>query len=235
MLDRASWLLVAVAFTVLLFAIYWVDVPISVWGQSTLQPARDFFLFVTEFGASDWILIPALALFLVSWLLSLIIKQHVPRLALLQMTGVWAFIFVAIALPGLLINVVKRLIGRARPMLLEQPDSPLFRYIFNDWTYQSFPSGHATTAFGLCFVLSFMAPRIFPGMLVFAVLVSVSRIIIGVHYPTDVLGGAVFGMFGAYAVRNFFAARGWVFRKQPDGRIVPRELSAVRRLIRGRR
>lgn len=235
MLDRTSWLLAGMGFAVLLFAIYWVDVTISDWAQSTLQPTRDFFLFVTDLGTSGWILIPALALFLVSWLLSLIIKKHIPRLALLQVAGIWAFIFVGVGLPGLLINVVKRLVGRARPGPLEAPDAPLFQYFLNDWTYQSFPSGHATTAFGLCFVLSFLAPRIFPGMLVFAVLVSVSRVIIGAHYPTDVLGGAAFGTFGAYAVRNFFAARGWVFRLQPDGRVVVRDLSAVRRLIRGGR
>jgi membrane-associated phospholipid phosphatase len=71
-------------------------------------------------------------------------------------------------------------------------------------------------------------------MLALATLVAVSRIVIGAHYPTDVLGGVVLGTLGAYAVRNFFAERRWIFRVLPDGRVVPRRLAAVQRLIRGR-
>jgi membrane-associated phospholipid phosphatase len=67
-----------------------------------------------------------------------------------------------------------------------------------------------------------------------AALIAISRVIIGAHYPSDVVGGAVLGTLGAYAVRNFFAERRWVFRVRPDGRIVRRRLAAVQRLLRAR-
>jgi undecaprenyl-diphosphatase len=233
--DRTGWLLGLVGFVALLSALYLVDVPIVLWAQSALQPVHGLFEFITEFGESVWILGPALILLPVTWLLARLAKPWTLRLALLQMTGIWALILVGVGLPGLLINIVKRVIGRGRPLHLEVPDAPVFQYFLNDWTYQSFPSGHATTAFAFCFVVSFLAPRSLPWMLALATLIAVSRIVIGAHYPTDVVGGVVLGTLGAYAVRNFFAERRWVFRVLPDGRVVPRRLAAVHRFINGRR
>lgn len=233
--DRTGWLLGVIGFVALLSALYLVDVPVVLWAQSALQPVHGIFEFITEFGESVWILAPALILLPVTWLLARLARQWTLRLALLQMTGIWAFILVGVGLPGLLINIVKRVIGRGRPLHLEVPDAPVFQSFLNDWTYQSFPSGHATTAFAFCFVVSFLVPRSLPWMLALAALIAVSRIVIGAHYPTDVVGGVVLGTLGAYAVRNFFAERRWAFRALPDGRVVPRRLAAVQRLLRGRR
>src|SRR5690606_16089703 len=154
MLDRSGWLLATAGFLVLLSAVYLIDVPAVLWTQSALQPLQEVFHFITEFGESIWILLPALILLPVTWLLALLARQPIVRLALLQMTGIWAFILIGVGLPGLLINLVKRAIGRGRPLNLEDPDAPVFQYFLNDWTYQSFPSGHATTAFAFCFVVS---------------------------------------------------------------------------------
>jgi undecaprenyl-diphosphatase len=65
---------------------------------------------------------------------------------------------------------------------------------------ESFPSNHATNAFA--FLLS-AAPLFRFGWLLLtpvAMLIATSRVLLGVHYPSDVLGGAVIGaMFGALA------------------------------------
>jgi undecaprenyl-diphosphatase len=57
----------------------------------------------------------------------------------------------------------------------------------------SFPSSHATTAFAGAVVLSFLLPRLWPIFAIGAVLVAYSRLYVGVHYPTDVLAGAIVG------------------------------------------
>lgn len=234
-LDWKGWTAFATGFVLLLGLVYWIDVPLSLWAQSWPQPVQLFFEVVTDLGLSEWYLVPSLVFFLVSGSLALLIPRPVARRALWQMTGLSAFMFAGVGFPGLVTALVKRVIGRGRPELFEQYGPLSFQNFFNDWTYQSFPSGHATTAFAVCLTVSFLAPRWFPAMLLLAIVVGFSRVVVGAHYPTDALAGALVGTLGAYLVREVFAARGFVFRRLPDGRIEMRALSAVRRLLQRRR
>lgn len=71
-----------------------------------------------------------------------------------------------------------------------------------DW---SFPSDHATATFAIA--AAFLAHgRGWRGLafLIAAVLVSVSRVYVGTHYASDVVGGAVTGIFAAVLVRAFY-------------------------------
>src|SRR5690606_18749099 len=133
-------------------------------------------------------LVPAAIAFFVCAGLALLVRRPTPRLALRQAARIAAFVFVGIGLPGLVTGIVKRIIGRSRPALLDTVGSLDFRtWSWTDWTYQSFPSGHTTTAFAICFVVSFLLPRSYPFMLAFAILVGLSRIVVGAHYPTDLI------------------------------------------------
>jgi undecaprenyl-diphosphatase len=100
-----------------------------------------------------------------------------------------------------------------------------------DWTFQSFPSGHATTAFALAAVIGFVSPRWFRPMLAFASAIAVSRVALGVHYTSDVVAGAILGLLGAYLVRLVFAGRRWVFEVTPDGRVLSRPMSSIKRYL----
>jgi membrane-associated phospholipid phosphatase len=233
-LSPLGWLAFALGSVGLLAALYWIDVPVSLWTQTWPEPVRAFFFAITDLGLSDWVLIPSLALFIISGALAILIPKPTPKRALWQMTQLWAFFFIGTGLPGLLTNIIKRIVGRGRPELFEEYGPLSFQNFFNDWTYQSFPSGHSTSAFALCFVVGFISPRWFPWMLLFAFVIGFSRIVVGAHYPTDALGGALVGTLGAYAVRNFFASRGWLFERLPEGRIRMRALTAVKRLMQRR-
>ncbi len=57
----------------------------------------------------------------------------------------------------------------------------------------SFPSGHTLHAAAFAVLLSTFYPRLAPLLWGFASLVGVSRVVLGLHYPSDVLAGALIG------------------------------------------
>ena len=65
----------------------------------------------------------------------------------------------------------------------------------------SFPSGHATVSFACATVLALAVPRLRVPLYALAALISFSRVYVGVHYPFDVLAGAVLGVAIAIALR----------------------------------
>ncbi|MDX6388067.1 MAG: undecaprenyl-diphosphatase [Gaiellaceae bacterium] len=84
--------------------------------------------------------------------------------------------------------LVKDATHRTRPFLAHPQIHPL--YVVHS---SSFPAGHAATAFAGAVLLSAVAPRLTPVLLVLATLIAYSRIYDGVHYLTDVLAGALLG------------------------------------------
>jgi undecaprenyl-diphosphatase len=73
-------------------------------------------------------------------------------------------------------------------------------------TTYSFPSGHATVSFACATVLALAVPRLAWPLFALAALISFSRVYVGVHYPSDVLAGAVLGVGIAIALRMLAAA-----------------------------
>ena len=102
--------------------------------------------------------------------------------------------------------------------------------------YAGTPSGHATTAFAVLVAFGTLWPRARTALLIYALLIAVSRVVVTAHYPSDVLAGALVGLAGALLVRRYFALRGLGFSIGPDGRSInsrdPR-FSASKRLPAG--
>ena len=234
-LDRRNWPWFLAGFGLVIAAFVGADAALSRHVVSFTLDNRQLFDEITRWGESDWILIPSLALFVVTGLAGLILRKRLQKLALFQAAGILAFIFIGVGLPGLISNLFKRTIGRARPVLIDSSGPFDFQHFSNNWQFESFPSGHTTTGFAFACVIGFLAPRLFPYALIGAFAIAFSRIAVGMHYPTDVLGGVVFGIIGAYGVRYFFASRRWVFEHNPNGMITRRQPVALQRLMHKRK
>jgi undecaprenyl-diphosphatase len=63
----------------------------------------------------------------------------------------------------------------------------------------SFPSGHTITAFSVAVSLSLFYPELAPGLLFCALSVAASRVLLGMHFLSDVLAGAAIGTVLAFA------------------------------------
>ena len=206
------------------------DHQLSLWAQSWPAVIRSTLAEITPYGESDWILIPSGALLVVTALLARFHPWKLMRTLLWEFTGMWAFIFLGVGMPSLVSTIIKR-VGRPRPVHFDADGLFGLHPNWFDWTYQSFPSGHATTAFALAGCVGFISERWFYPSLALAAAIGLSRITEGVHYPSDVIAGAILGLLGAYAVRLFFASRGWLFTRAPDGRVSMRPMSGLKRYI----
>ncbi len=87
-------------------------------------------------------------------------------------------------------QVISHLWERPRPYIAHPGDAHLFVPASHD---PSFPSDHATAAFAIAVSIWLRHKRAGAVALVLAVLVSVGRVAVGTHYPSDVLGGAALG------------------------------------------
>jgi undecaprenyl-diphosphatase len=101
----------------------------------------------------------------------------------------------ATALANVVLVFLKRRVRRRRPCV--DGSHPVFHIDPPDEF--SFPSGHATNAFAIATVLSIVWPPASPALAVLAVSIAASRVVLGLHYVTDVAAGALIGSTCALA------------------------------------
>lgn len=153
------------------------EIELLLWLQEVI-PFKAFFAFITHFGDAGifWIVI---GLILVATK-----KNRKEGFQLLM----------AIALMALVVNVtIKPMVGRIRPFDVYPID--LLVKAPHDY---SFPSGHTAVSFAAAYVLGESYPKFKLPVYLLASLIAFSRLVLFVHYPTDVLGGLVIGVMCGY-------------------------------------
>jgi undecaprenyl-diphosphatase len=145
---------------------------------------------VETLSGLDWPVVTPLMRFLsathdlIPLILAVILVARCRRVAPAVMTAL------AIVLGNHLDGILKSWIGRPRPSLVDPHVHPLIAVPPDP----SMPSGHALTAFACAAVLAPFAPRLRPWLYAYAGLVALSRPYLGVHYPSDVIVGALIGL-----------------------------------------
>jgi membrane-associated phospholipid phosphatase len=127
-----------------------------------------------------------------------------------------AFLLAAVALSGLANDLVKVLVGRSRPELLISQGVYGFKPFTNQYYYASFPSGHANTIAALCYGLGVVTGRFRHILLGIALAVMASRVILGAHFPSDVLFGAYLGVVVTELIAAGFEKKGLVITRKPE-------------------
>lgn len=151
------------------------------------------------------------------WLSMLVTVISVAMLCYLLYRQLWRtalFWLLAISGAAMLGNLMKGWIQRARPELWLDTAATSF----------GFPSGHATHSMAIVIALlvllrlsSWHTAALFAGLL-FAVLVGFSRMVLGYHYPSDILAGWMLALFWVMTLRVLFNRSYLTLRPRPRAR-----------------
>lgn len=169
-----------------------VDLSVTQWFASVRTPAMtDFFLLMTQFGGTGAVLVVSVVAF--GYFLWRMRTYALPFL-------------LAVLGNSLTVFFLKEALQRARP-------SADFAYYFE--TLFSFPSGHSAIAVAAYGFIAYALVRtaqgraaksaVIIGAVIFILLIGISRLYLGVHYLSDVIGGFVFG--GAWLLIGILAHR----------------------------
>ena len=87
-------------------------------------------------------------------------------------------------------QIIKPVVGRIRP---SHELADMVRLLVGKGGKYSFPSNHAANSMAFAIVTGFFYPQMKRWLLIIPILVGFSRVYVGVHFPGDVMAGALFG------------------------------------------
>lgn len=213
-------------FAATLAAFIWADPVFIEWAVSTNINKSGIFGMTTDIGKSDWILMSTGFVLLMLSFYSLRSLDASHQVYWHDIFLKFYFAFTAIGFSGLITIGFKNLIGRARPVFFENPDTWYSSPFTDTYLFASFPSGHSTTAAALAMVLYLLAPRLAALFVLMAVWVGVTRIGLGAHFPSDVIAGLSVGASFTWLYARTFAQKRLLFEFDGPYRLKLRNAAA---------
>lgn len=153
------------------------------------RPLNTFFILLTRTGTGKAWFVYALIFNLLHWQGIQFVSNQISFMnALLAPLLAW-----------ILSTILKRIFARKRPS-----DSITgFKQIILPPNCGSFPSGHTASSFAFFIALMLIGHPLTVVIGIWAILVSFSRLYLGVHYVSDIVGGIILGTISAYTLTNF--------------------------------
>lgn len=199
---------------------WFFDEPVLRWLARTPPAVRAVAEYITTLGLSGYMLaISAAAL-----VRTLTLRGGESHAALRREITVLLercfYVFACIACSGVAAQVLKHVIGRARPRLIDVAGPLHFEMFSFNAKLASFPSGHATSIFSVATALGLLIPRLRGVLLGTAFVVASSRVVIGSHYVSDTIAGAGLGILVSMGLAIFLAKRRIAFTLARDRLLV---------------
>jgi membrane-associated phospholipid phosphatase len=118
------------------------------------------------------------------------------------------FVFLSISLSGVLVTIIKFILGRYRPKMFFEEQLYGFQFFQLKGKLTSFPSGHASTIVALMLSLYFIAPRYRVIYFVIAFVIVMTRVAVYHHYLTDAVFGAYVAAITTLCLKYILDKRG---------------------------
>lgn len=186
----------------------WVDRPLALYFGAAGPVLRGVFGVVTQFGVSTGYLVAAALLAIALGVAARRQRDDATKRRLALHAWRTVFVFITVAGAGLAGDILKPVFGRARPRLYVSDGIFGFTWHGAHANYWSFPSGHTTTIVALAAALVVIERRLLPYCAAAALLVMASRIVLDLHYLSDVIAGAALAVTATWAASAAFRRAG---------------------------
>jgi undecaprenyl-diphosphatase len=210
------------AINIVAIAFFVFDMPLGRAAKDLPPPLISFAGYVTDIGKLAYILAAAATVLVIGLLLARRLSSFRGKFRMAHLGRMASYVALSVLSASIVVHILKYAIGRARPPLYDQEGILGFDPFNGDFLYQSFPSAHAAHIGALFAALALLFPRfrlVFVGL---GLWLAATRIIIGVHYPSDVAAGLALGAWFAFATSILLARFGLVFSVGRDGWPMPR-------------
>ncbi|WP_028746502.1 phosphatase PAP2 family protein [Rhizobium mesoamericanum] len=198
-------------------AFFVFDRPLGLAARDLAPPLISIAGHVTDVGRLAWILAGLSTILATSYLVRRRLWKARRRFRMVYFGQMTAYVALAVLFTSIAANILKYAIGRARPLIYDQEGIFSFAPFNMDFMHQSFPSGHSANIGALFVALALLFPRFRLGFIGIGLWLGATRIIIGVHYPSDVVAGLALGAWVAFATSVLFVRFGLVFTIDRDG------------------
>ncbi len=189
MISKKSFLIILI---LALYSYFFIDKTLAIYFREISSNTHYIFKFLTTFGYSEYFLIPSAILFLLFYNSFLPIRN-------------WAkYIFVSVASSGIIVIIIKIIFARYRPIMFLENNLYGFNFFDIGYKVNSFPSGHAATIMGGFSALAFLFPQYKLFFLIFGIIATFSRVVLDVHYFSDVLIGGLIGYITSYYLYKYY-------------------------------
>ena len=209
MKNRSVEIIIAfvLTFAIALWGIFGFDIPVYNFLHQFDYKIWDIISAI--FNTKNWIVIPFLIVVIFYIRKIIQTKTKVNLLEAYHMVRRSYAFWVLCSVCGATVvgGIIKILVGRMRPIFYEALNTTGFFPFAKDWAFHSMPSGHTFASFAGLVMIGMLAPRGRWFFWTLAMIIGVSRVCAGAHWPSDVIVGAFIGTATAVVVKDILTRR----------------------------
>jgi lipid A 4'-phosphatase len=161
---------------------------------------KDFFIGITDLGNSLWYFLFFSFLFFSSFLMKTLNIIGKEKYFYLKKFSIFSFSY--LLLVGIITQIIKHIVGRPRPNHSQLDGSFEFNFFSTESSFHSFPSGHSSTIIAITMIIALTIPNLRYFFYFFGFLIALSRVVVGAHFLTDVIGGGIIAI-GVYKIFDY--------------------------------